>query len=78
MAVLLLAMLDSNSVERAKQSTQLFQIFLRVLLKLAQAGLAAEFDFLTLIDDALLVTHRSKIVVGDDACLQRVWLGASK
>ena len=49
------------------------QILCGITKEFGFAGLAAEFDLLSLVDDALFVAHGTKIVLGDDAGLE--WVG---
>ena len=48
------------------------QILGRVISKLIDAGSAAEFYLLPLVDDALFVTHGAEVIVRDNAQFERV------
>ena len=49
------------------------QVFGRVISEFIDAGSAAEFYLLPLVDNALFVTHGAQVIVRDDTQLE--WVG---
>ena len=48
------------------------QVFGRVISEFIDAGSAAEFYLLPLVDNALFVAHGAQVIVCDDAQFERV------
>lgn len=53
------------------------EILLWIRLEFFDAGLAAEFDLLSVVDFGDGIAHGAEFVVGDDACCQRIGFGSS-
>ena len=52
------------------------EVFFGVGVELRDAGFAAEFHFLSFVDDGDGIAHGAECVVGDDAFVTSVWLDA--
>src|SRR5688572_10649775 len=57
---------------------ELRQVLGRVLLELRLALVAAEFDLLSLVNNHHGFAHAAELLAGDDADIERVWLGSDR